>query len=173
MVDTARRPRYAYAEVRYKSDPDEILAHLEQASRTLSRLRGYQASAGAQTMAWRGAVPDPALAYGYNPSLIPRTRAPSSTEIDHMDTVLDWLNLIPDDRLTLRRVLGMRLIWNAVRERPIHSWRSIGLQLRCSPQAASLWFIKALEVIAKRIDVNDRIMDRFKVLQITPKHDSD
>jgi hypothetical protein len=83
--------------------------------------------------------------------------APTPAMITQMDETLGWLQLIPDDQFTIRRVVAMRMLTNYSTERPVWTWVRMGKLLRCSNRALPLWHAKGVGIIRKKlVEINIR-----------------
>jgi hypothetical protein len=106
----------------------EVDLYLQVAGWALLRLRhsGHSLRLRSSTL-W--AVNDTALAYGYTP-VATSPPVPTPAEITIMDEACGWLAHIksPD----ARRVVALRLLYDAPRGRYVHSYRAIGQRLGCS-----------------------------------------
>lgn len=78
--------------------------------------------------------------------------APSPRHIRDMDQALDWVRMIPQEQLVLRKIVLARMLTSPRNEKPVHSWRALGQMFGCSHVAAKSWWIRGVEMIVARLN---------------------
>ena len=73
---------------------------------------------------WPDFAPDAALAYGYTGEQF-RPATPAARDITEMDRILAWIELIPLNEPTIRRVVSARALVSPINDRYLFSWRKI------------------------------------------------
>jgi hypothetical protein len=139
---------------------DDVRDHLLTAGSTLGRIQTRVGPQSWVTSAWRDALPDPEGA----PEPLSRRR-PSAVEISHMDWVLGWLPLIPDDRYVIRKIVAMRMLINEKTGKPRLSYKNLSENLSSSSQAVMLWHRQGIVTIQRGLDPKNPLWDRFSALR--------
>lgn len=143
---------------------DEVVILLRRAGAVMMRMPMSGYSTGLTVSKWIAATPDK-QAYGYNPINL-RNLPPSPHDIDMMDFVTTWLLYISDDKRVIRKVVALRMLWNADTNRAIHSWRQIGSMLRCSHVACRYWHETGVNTIHKQLTKSLPMMKKIGLYRI-------
>ena len=64
-----------------------------------------------------------------------------------MDEALAWLQLIPQDRYVLRRIVGARSLVHPISDRHLYSWRRLGSVLGADHKAVQRWHAQGIATI--------------------------
>jgi hypothetical protein len=79
---------------------------------------------------------------------LPWTRVnPTSWDIKLMDEAFDWLLIIPDTELKVRKVVQARMYIHPVNERYLYSWRRIGKEMSVHHEQVQRWHKKGIKII--------------------------
>lgn len=118
---------------------------LEEAGRVLLALpqRGYSPALRQSRI---DVVQSAMEAYGWTPGRI-RPAAPDAASISRMDEAMTWLQLIPQDRYVLRRIVGARSLVCPISLRHLYSWRRLAVALRADHKAVQRWHGEGLRLI--------------------------
>ncbi len=127
-------------------DAETVIVRLEEAGRTLLALPNRHLVPASSGSSWPAIVHAAIEAYGYGEVDI-RPPVPSPQAITRMDETFTWITVIPDSRVTHRRIVWMRAMVHPVRDRHIWSWRKIANALHCHHQAVQLWHSQAIDMI--------------------------
>ena len=130
-------------------DADYVISRLEEAGATLLTIP----AAGPSPRMSIGAldcVRSAIEAYGWTEAAI-RPAIPSARHIDEMDEALTWLQLIPNARHVLRRIVGARMLVHPVTSRHLFPWRRIGALVGAHHQAVQSWHAEAIDLIVARL----------------------
>ncbi len=87
-----------------------------------------------------------AEAYGWTTSRI-RPPVPSAERITRMDEAMGWLQLIPEERYVVRRVVGARSLVHPITERHLFPWRRLGSVLGADHKAVQRWHAQGIDMI--------------------------
>ena len=126
--------------------PEIVKHHLYRAGETLMTLQ----VSGLCPAPIRSGMPVPLGAV----SDARRWPPPSARRISEMDQVLTWVQLIPAERMTLRRLVNARCLCRPTLDgpEPLFTWRQLGDQLGCSHTSARAWFTDAAGLIAAALN---------------------
>ncbi len=129
---------------------DLVREELEWAGATFIAMRLPKVGPKEPQALWPSYAPDVDVAYGYNTT---RTHAalPSAAEISLMDKILAWVELVPKDKLVVKRVVGMRAMVRPENGRHLYSWRAIGKIVGASGTAAMNWHRVGLGIIVAAV----------------------
>nr|WP_294566984.1 DUF6362 family protein [uncultured Rhodopila sp.] len=127
-------------------DAAYVLGRLEEAGATLLTIPGTGHSPR-MYIGGLDCVHSAIEAYGWTEVAI-RPAAPSPRHIDEMDEALTWLQLIPNARHVLRRIVGARMLVHPVTGRHLFSWRRVGRMIGADHKAAERWHAQGIDVIA-------------------------
>ena len=144
--DVRPNPRPGVADV----DPVQIvIMRLEEAGATLLALpqSGYTTALRVTRLDIINRETEPTL--DARPQLRPAT--PTSGAVTRMDEAFAWLQLIPDDRHVLRRIVGARSLVHPLTGRHLHSWRRIGALLGADHRAIQRWHAEAINLIVRHL----------------------
>jgi hypothetical protein len=125
-----------------------IVARLEDAGRVLLAL-----PAGGYSTHLRTSNLDIARdfqAYGWTGER-PRVPVPSSIRITRMEAALQWLQLISDDQVQLRRIVGLRMLVHPLSNRHLYSWRKVGEKISIDHRTAKSWHERGIGLIGSRL----------------------
>ena len=147
-------------------DAETVILRLEEAGRTLLSLPNRHCAPASAGFNWPAVIHAANEAYGYNQTEV-RPPVPSAQAITRMDEAFTWVVLIPDDRITHRRLVWMRALVHPVRDRHIWPWRKIGKALNCHHQAVQLWHAQAIDMIVAA--ANKRPVKRGRALVSGPR----
>jgi hypothetical protein len=134
-------------------DVDHIIYRLEEAGATLLALPGSGWSTrmrGSSIEIIRTALE----AYGWEASRI-RPAVPPADKIDRMDEAMGWIQLIPQDRYVLRRVVGARSLVHPITDRYLYSWRRLGAALGADHKAVQRWHAQGIATIVSGLRRSD------------------
>lgn len=131
-----------------RASPDEVRDWLEWAGATLLAMRLRSPFPREFRAAWPEFPSDFNDAYGYTAESF-RVPAPSSADIDLMDTILALPSLVDDP--TTRRILHRRALVTPLTGRYIHSYRSIALLLHSDERRVARLHKAGLVRIAGRM----------------------
>ena len=81
-----------------------------------------------------------------------RPAPPSSQRISDMDQVLTWVQLIPESRMDLRKVLNAHCLCSPLTGKPIFSFRKIGAQLGVSHVTVRSYWLEAVGIICAALN---------------------
>jgi hypothetical protein len=130
-------------------DSDFVTIRLELAGATLLSLPGSgfspRMSAGGMDVV-RSAIE----AYGWTENQL-TPPVPSAHAITEMDEALRWLQMIPDSRYILRRIVGARMLVHPVTEKHLFTWRRIGKVLHADYRAIQRWHAEAISLIVSEL----------------------
>ena len=126
--------------------PEIVKHHLYRAGETLMTLQ----VSGLGPAPIRSGMPVPLDAV----SDVRRPPPPSARRISEMDQVLTWVQLIPEQRMALRRLVNARCLCRPTVDgpEPLFTWRQLGDQLGCSHTTARAWFTDAAGLIAAALN---------------------
>lgn len=92
-----------------------------------------------------------AEAYGWVESRI-RPPVPSAERITRMDEAMGWLQLLPEDRYVLRRIVGARSLVHPVTERHLFTWRRLGAAIGADHKAVQRWHAEGIDLIVAALN---------------------
>lgn len=128
---------------------DGLIALFEAAGATLLAMPGGGYSTRMRTM--RLDVVHNALdAYGWQNAVL-RPAMPSSAAISQMDEVFGWLNIIPEDKYVLRRIVGARALVHPLTLRHLFPWRRIGQMLGADHKSVQRWHGQAVALLVEAV----------------------
>jgi hypothetical protein len=90
-------------------------------------------------------------AYGWSDQRI-RPPVPSAEKITRMDESMGWLQLVPEDRYVLRRVVGARSLVHPITDRYLFSWRRLGAALGADHKAVQRWHAQGIDMIVAALN---------------------
>lgn len=139
------RSTHAIQQAGDRLDAETVIRRLQEAGAALLAL---------PTTGWstrlRSAALEPvhsaAEAYGWTARQV-RPAIPSAEQITQMDEAMGWLQLIPQDRFVLRRVVGARSLVHPITERHLFSWRRLGTALGADHKAVQRWHAQGIDCI--------------------------
>ena len=86
-----------------------------------------------------------------------RILIPSALAIDQMDETLRWLQLIPNEKYVIRRIISLRMLTDPRTDRPLYTWKKIALLINANHRATAYWFNCGIDIIlAELIKINIR-----------------
>jgi hypothetical protein len=136
--------------------PEFVVDRLERAGATLLSMR----TRSPYPPPYQCALPDPVRDIydkwdwirAPSDTIDTRPPIPNAAAIQSMEATYLWLQMIPDDRFVLRRIVGARSLVHPTRtDRPILSYRKLGGMLRCSYQAVINWHGQGIDLIVDRL----------------------
>lgn len=127
---------------------DEIVARLEEAGRTILTLPPGGRAPRLRTGNWK--LVEGYEEYAASPGRL-RLPAPSAQEITRMDEAFGWLQLIPDNRYVMRRIVAARLLVSPWTQRHLFPWRRLGTLLGADHKAIQRWHRDGINLIALQI----------------------
>lgn len=77
---------------------------------------------------------------------------PNAKEVTQMDKVLDWIKLIPDSKIPLRRVIGYRMLTNVRTEKPLMSWARIALEVGTDKTNCERMYENGVDLIVSKLN---------------------
>lgn len=77
--------------------------------------------------------------------------APSAADLRLMDEALDWILLIPDTMLPIRKVVTARIWVHPLNDRYLYSWRRIAAQMHADHKQIQRWHEKGITTIKKTL----------------------
>jgi len=128
MVDRcpALHPQEFVAKTKPKVAPEEVREWLEWAGSKLLAMNIASPKPKQYKTAWPEFAQDHRMAYGYTGERL-RPAQPRSTEIELMDKLLLFPNLITD--VTSRRIVNSRALVTPVSNRYLYSWSKLAFML--------------------------------------------
>lgn len=127
-------------------DAELVVARLEAAGSTLLAMRGRSPWPAQYRCALPESVQLVVEAYGYTPSEI-RPALPDAAAITRMDAVFRWLQLVPNHRYVLRRIVAARALVHPLTGKHLLSWRRLGAVIRADHHAAMRWHSQGIDLI--------------------------
>jgi len=124
---------------------DDIMARLEAAGATLLAMpaKGYST----QMRQMKFDIVHTALeAYGWT-SAAARPPVPSAVDISAMDEAFGWLQLIPEARFMLRRILGARALVHPLTGRHLFPWRRLAAMLGADHKSVQRWHEQGVQLL--------------------------
>ncbi len=76
-----------------------------------------------------------------------RPAVPSAAKITRMDEAMGWLQLIPNDRYVLRRIVGARSLVSPTTERYLFPWRRLAAAIGADHKAVQRWHAQGIGLI--------------------------
>ena len=125
---------------------EEVISRFEEAGRTLMALPAKGCRPAGYGNGWPAVVHAMEEAYGYGEAEI-RPPVPSAQAITRMDEAYGWVNLLPDQRRSYRRIVLLRSLVHPVRDRHVFGWRKIGRMLGWDYRAVQNWHAKGIDLI--------------------------
>ena len=136
--------------------PAEVIARLEQAGATLIALRVARVGPSEP----RSGLPEPvrevSASYGWSRATT-RPATPAAADIDRMDEALAWVQLIPQDKFVLRRIVNARCLVSPTTQRHLYTWSAIGRLIGADRRAVQRWHAQGIAHIAMGLRDNSRI----------------
>jgi hypothetical protein len=150
MTDSLVKPVAAQpTRYQYEIDADFVIYRLEEAGATVLALPGSGWTTRLRSSSIE-IVRTAIESYGWTHARI-RPPAPSSEKITRMDEAMAWLNLIPQDRYVLRRVVGARSLVHPITDRHLFPWRRLGAALGADHKAVQRWHAQGIDMIVKAL----------------------
>lgn len=127
---------------------DQIVARLEEAGRTLLALprTGWSSRLRASRLE---VIHNAAEAH--NEPEGPRPAMPTAAHIARMEEAFGWLQLIPQDRYVLRRIVGARAMVSPTTGRHIYPWRKLASLLGADHKAVQRWHAEGIALIVRAL----------------------
>lgn len=126
---------------------DEVVARLEEAGSAMLALpsRGYSTGLRVTKL---DVVHTALEAYGWQAPRV-RPAMPSSAVISRMDEALGWLQLIPEQKYVLRRIVGARALIHPITRRYLYPWRRLGEVLGADHKSVQRWHGQGVAMIVQ------------------------
>lgn len=128
--------------------PLEIKTWLEWAGSKLLAMRIASPAPREYKSFWPDYADDATQAYGYTGEKL-RPAQPRSVEIELMDKLLLWPNLI--DEVLIRRIINARALVTPVANRYLYSWNKLGVMIGTDPRRVVRLHKKGLIEIADKL----------------------
>jgi hypothetical protein len=127
------------------ADAPFVISRLEEAGAAILALppSGYTTKLRTSSL---DVVRAAAESYGWGPGKV-RPPMPSNARISRMDEAFTWLQLIPDDRYVLRRIVGARSLVSPLTERRLFPWRRLAAALGADHKAVQRWHAQGIDII--------------------------
>lgn len=125
-----------------------IIARLEEAGRTLLCLPQSGWTTRLRTSRL-DIIHAAAEAYGPEPGTRLRPAMPDSAQVTRMDEAFAWLQLIPQDRYVLRRIVGARAMVSPTTDKHLYPWRRLASLLGADHKAVQRWHAEGISLIAR------------------------
>lgn len=132
-------------------DAEMVTARLEHAGQTLLALRAPSPWPQSYRCAMPEVMHQAILAYGYTSEAV-RPAIPDANAISRMDQAWKWLQLIPQARFVLRRVVAARSLVNPVSGRHVLGWRHLGRVIHADHHAAQRWHSQGIDIIVEGLN---------------------
>ena len=132
-------------------DAETVILRLEEAGRTLLALPNKGCRPADTGSGWPAVVHDFTEAYGYGEVEV-SVPVPSPQAITRMDEALQWVRLIPEQRVSLRKIVLLRALLHPVSDRHLWSWRKIGRKFGWSHEAVRTWHAQGIDVIVAGVN---------------------
>ena len=131
-------------------DAGAVILRLEECGRTLLALPagGYSTKMRSFNL---DVVRSAVEAYGWEGGKL-RPAVPSAGHISRMDAALCWVQLIPQDRYVLRRIVGARSLVNPLTDKHLFPWRRLGTMLGADHKAVQRWHAQGIELIVTALN---------------------
>lgn len=130
-----------------KITPEYIQHRLEEAGATVLALPPDTPNLqDASTQIIRAALES----YGWDNGRI-RPPQPDNVKIERMKEALGWLQLIPQDRYVLRRVVGARSLVHPITDRHLFPWRRLSAALGADHKAVQRWHAEGVGMICRML----------------------
>jgi len=136
--------------------PAEVIERLEQAGATLIALRVARIGPSEPRSGMPEPVREVSASYGWSKATT-RSAAPCGAAIDAMDEALAWVQLIPEDRYVLRRIVNARCLVSPTTQRHLYTWSAIGRLIGADRRAVQRWHAQGIAYIAMGLRDNPRI----------------
>lgn len=127
-----------------------VIARLEEAGAALLALQVSGTKPAGLKAAWPEYIRQSAESYGYS-GLALKPALPDSLAISRMDEALGWLNLIPNDRYVLRRLVGARMMVSPRTGRYLYTWAQIARLLGCDVRVLRRWHEQGIGIICQEL----------------------
>ena len=126
-------------------DAAAVIQRLEECGRTLlalpaggysTRMRSFNLEvvrSAVEANGWEGGKLRPSI--------------PSAGHITRMDDALRWVQLIPQDRYVLRRIVGARSLVSPLNDKHLFPWRRLGTMLGADHKAIQRWHAQGIDLI--------------------------
>jgi len=90
-------------------------------------------------------------AYGWGEKRV-RPPVPSAAQITRMDEAYAWLQMIPQEKFVLRRIVGARSLVNPLTDRHLFPWRRLGDAPGADHKAVQRWWAQGVAVIVAALN---------------------
>jgi hypothetical protein len=132
------------------ADSTYVVARLEEAGAAILALppSGYTTKLRTSSL---DVVRAAAESYGWGPGKV-RPPMPSNACISRMDEAFTWLQLIPDDRYVLRRIVGARSLVSPVTDRHLFAWRRLAAAIGADHKAVQRWHAQGIDIIVSGLN---------------------
>jgi hypothetical protein len=132
-------------------DAATVIQRLEECGRTLLALPagGYSTKMRSFNL---DVVRSAVEAYGWEGGKL-RPAVPSAAHITRMDVALRWVQLIPQDRYVLRRIVGARSLVNPLTDKHLFPWRRLAATLGADHKAVQRWHAQGIDIIVAALNV--------------------
>lgn len=129
---------------------EELIERLEAAGATLLALpaRGY--STRLRTTKF-DVLHTTLEAYGWQSAIV-RPAMPSALDISRMDEAFGWLNIIPETKYVLRRILGARALVHPITGRHLFPWRRIATMLGADHKSIQRWHGQGIALVLEMLN---------------------
>lgn len=131
-------------------DAAAVIQRLEECGRTLLALPagGYSTKMRSFNL---DVVRSAVEAYGWEGGQL-RPGVPSAAHITRMDAALRWVQLIPQDRYVLRRIVGARSLVNPLTGKHLFPWRRLAATLGADHKAVQRWHNQGIDIIVAALN---------------------
>jgi hypothetical protein len=131
-------------------DARAVIQRLEESGRTLLALPsgGYSTRMRSFNL---DVVRNAVEACGWEGGTL-RAAVPSAAHISRMDAALCWVQLIPQNRYVLRRIVGARSLVNPLTDKHLFPWRRIGTMLGADHKAVQRWHSQGIDLIVAALN---------------------
>lgn len=125
----------------------EVIERLEEAGATMLAMpsRGYKTGL---RMSRFDVVNTAIEAYGWEKTRV-RPVSPDAEAVNKMDQAFVWLQMIPDKKHVMRRIVGARALVHPLTGRYLYSWRKLGEILGTDHKAIQRWHAQGIELIVE------------------------
>ena len=120
---------------------DDIIYRLEEAGATLLSL-----PPGAAVKPMPDAIKTALESYGWDRGRT-RPQAPNDQQLARMEQAMGWLDLIPQDRYVLRRIVGARSLVHPITDRHLFPWRRLAAAMGADHKAVQRWHWEGVYMI--------------------------
>ena len=126
-----------------------VVTYFEEAVRTLAALPNSGPSTGLTQLRLE-VVQEAATGYGFHAATA-RPPVPPARKISEMDAVLRWLQLIPQEKFVLRRVVALRAVTHYATLKPM-PWKHIGERVGANSVAVKTWHGQGIARIMRSLN---------------------